>query len=102
MSSNFLWLQQWYASQCDDDWEHQFGVLIRTIDNPGWQLQIDMEGTELLELAFEPKTLERSEENWLHCWVADHKFQAACGAENLDEAIGLFREWAVSSVSHDS
>jgi hypothetical protein len=30
------WLQAWYAEQCDGDWEHQFGVSVETLDNPGW------------------------------------------------------------------
>jgi hypothetical protein len=29
-------LQQWYLAQCDGDWEHEWGVQIGTLDNPGW------------------------------------------------------------------
>jgi hypothetical protein len=29
------WLQGWYATQCDGDWEHEYGVSIETLDNPG-------------------------------------------------------------------
>ena len=28
-------LQDWYFSKCDEDWEHEFGVKIDTLDNPG-------------------------------------------------------------------
>ena len=27
------WLEEWYKSQCDGDWEHLFGVEIGTLDN---------------------------------------------------------------------
>ncbi|MFE2849501.1 Imm53 family immunity protein, partial [Streptomyces scopuliridis] len=30
------WLQNWYTQQCDGDWEHEWGVKIATLDNPGW------------------------------------------------------------------
>jgi len=29
------WLQDWYAARCYGDWEHEFGINIRTLDNPG-------------------------------------------------------------------
>lgn len=32
----FEWLQKWYKSQCDGDWEHEYGIKIETVDNPGW------------------------------------------------------------------
>ncbi|WP_239135544.1 Imm53 family immunity protein, partial [Actinoplanes derwentensis] len=25
------WLQGWYATQCDGDWEHEYGVSIETL-----------------------------------------------------------------------
>jgi hypothetical protein len=28
------WLEQWYQQQCDDEWEHHYGVTIETLDNP--------------------------------------------------------------------
>lgn len=28
----------WYASNCNDDWEHRFGVKINTLDNLGWSI----------------------------------------------------------------
>jgi hypothetical protein len=30
------WLMQWYLAQCNQDWEHEFGITIATLDNPGW------------------------------------------------------------------
>ncbi len=29
------WVQRWYLDQCDGEWEHEWGVKIDTLDNPG-------------------------------------------------------------------
>src|SRR5687768_6013127 len=42
----FDYLANWYAAQCDDEWEHEFGIRLQTLDNPGWNLQIDLVGTD--------------------------------------------------------
>lgn len=44
---DFLWIQKWYQAQCNGDWEHSYGIIIETIDNPGWSITIDLETTEL-------------------------------------------------------
>ncbi|MET9563851.1 Imm53 family immunity protein [Streptomyces tauricus] len=33
-------MQNWYAQQCDGDWEHEWGVEIAMLDNPGWNVSI--------------------------------------------------------------
>jgi hypothetical protein len=33
--NNLQWLQKWFESQCDGDWEHEFGITFKTVDNPG-------------------------------------------------------------------
>ena len=32
--STLTWLQAWYMSNCNGDWEHGYGVSVRTLDNP--------------------------------------------------------------------
>jgi hypothetical protein len=46
-------LQAWYRAQCDGDWEHQHGVHIGTLDNPGWDVRIDLAGTYLEAAMFQ-------------------------------------------------
>ena len=88
-------LQEWYLSQCDEDWEHSFGVKIDTLDNPGWKLVIDLDETELDGKEFSPveKNYE-SENNWLTCIVEDNKFTGFCGPLLLSEMVKVFIEWA--------
>ena len=40
-------IEDWYRAQCDDEWEHQFGMKIDPLDNPGWSVEIDLKGTNL-------------------------------------------------------
>lgn len=40
-------LMNWYASNCDDEWEHTFSIKIQTIDNPGWSFKADIVDTEV-------------------------------------------------------
>lgn len=87
-------LLDWYARQCDGDWEHQYGVSIETLDNPGWQMRIDVHGTALAGRAFERAETHRTEDDWLVCWVEGEQFRAACGSRNLDEALDTFLGWA--------
>ena len=40
-------LQKWYTSNCDGEWQEEYGVEIGTLDNPGWSVTIDLEDTNL-------------------------------------------------------
>ena len=92
-SDAILWLQSWFLSQCDGDWEHQHGVKVETLDNPGWAIEIGLTGTPMAETPFEKFSQERSEHDWVFCSVVDARFRAACGPSNLAEAIEVFRSW---------
>lgn len=91
---NFLWLQKWYRTRCDGDWEHSRGIQLGTIDNPGWSLTVDLHDTELENRKFQEVEIERSEDDWIFCTVKDNQFQGRCGAENLPEVLKLFHDWA--------
>lgn len=55
------WLQGWYTSMCDGDWEHGNGVTIETIDNPGWRLRVQVSDTGLETKSFDRIRVERDE-----------------------------------------
>ncbi len=38
-------LQAWFAAHCDGNWEQEYGVTIGTVEDPGWELRIDLVGT---------------------------------------------------------
>src|SRR5688500_1451183 len=90
-------LQRWYEKNCDGDWEHQFGVQIETLDNPGWVLRIDLSGTRLEHCSLEFPDIERTEFDWVHCRVTEERFEAAGGPRNLEEMLRIFLTWAKSA-----
>jgi hypothetical protein len=104
------WLQNWYAAQCDGDWEHQYGLTIETLDNPGWYVAINLAETPLEDTTFQPVDERyRSEDNWVDCRVVEGdaegisvrdsvrgpKFRGAGGPHNLSEILHIFREWVI-------
>jgi hypothetical protein len=91
------WLQRWYASMTNGDWEHQKGISISTIDNPGWLVVIDLAESQTNCKPFHRIEVERSDTDWLHCWVNQNQFNIACGPTNLSESLEMFRDWQVSN-----
>jgi hypothetical protein len=105
---NLTWLIRWYLGECNDDWEHSYGLKIDTLDNPGWTLKIDLRETNLQSRPFtrvehgEPSDdLEewRTLGSWWVADVRDQTFEAACGPLDLPSAIRVFREWVEQPVS---
>jgi hypothetical protein len=93
-------LLQWYQAQCDGTWEHQYGITIDTLDNPGWSLRIDVTETALEGVPF--TAVEHQLENvqsWWRCWRDGDIFHAACGARNLQATIDIFNQWATNNQS---
>ncbi len=87
------WLQAWYAMQCDGDWEHGYGVSIETLDNPGWSVRIELDGTAWAKQPFDRTETHRSEHDWLEVWKDGSELRAATGPVNLGEALHTFRLW---------
>ncbi len=86
-------LEDWYLAQCDGDWEHEFGVKIDTLDNPGWSIEIDLVYTNMSDKKFNTIDQQISENNWVQCKVQDGKFHGAGGPKNLTEILKIFLGW---------
>lgn len=93
-------LQEWYLSQCNEDWEHTYGISIGTLDNPGWSLEVELADTYLQGVDFKEQSYgvgekaETSGHNWIICKVKDSKFIGHGGPRKLDEIIKVFLVWA--------
>jgi hypothetical protein len=94
MTSSIARLAAWFEKQCKDDWEHQFGVRIETLDNPGWSLVVDIKATDLELRPFESKSIERSDDDWVQARIDGLAFRAWGGPKNLEEMIDTFTRWA--------
>jgi len=88
-------LQNWYESQCDEDWEHHFGISIGTLDNPGWMVTVDLSGTDLETETFQMIEDLRPDGAWIKCWVEGGKFNGAGGPQKLEEILTTFLRWAM-------
>jgi len=100
-NDDIFWLQKWYQSQCDGDWEHEYGITIETVDNPGWYVTVDLENTCLENSIFEEVKEDRDDLNWLFCLKRGNKFEASCGPCNLNKIFQIFRRWAESCTKED-
>jgi len=106
-SDNMAWLTRWYATECNGDWEHQNGIKITTIDNPGWRVKIDLYGTLLEDVSFSPISYNVDVPNgdptqrWHQCLVDDYQFRGWGGALDLDVILGIFREWAEANTPEE-
>jgi hypothetical protein len=86
-------IEKWYATQCNGEWEHAYGIKIDTLDNPGWCLSIDLRQTRKQDSTLEKISIDRSETNWIQYWVEEKQFKIACGPLNLTEACEIFVSW---------
>lgn len=93
LNDDLLWIITWYHDQCDGDWENENGIRIGTLDNPGWYLSVSIRGTLCEAKEFKDIIVERSENDWFHCFVRDGKFEGPCGPFNLMEVLQIFRNW---------
>ena len=88
------WLENWMHAQCDEDWEHCYGVKMGTLDNPGWWVEIDIVGTSLEDKPFNTIKQITDEHNWIHCQVKEGKFDGNGDLSKLTDIIKIFKDWA--------
>ena len=89
-------LQNWYDKHCNGEWEHTYGIKIETLDNPGWKVDIDLHGTSLESKLFEDLKVEKTEDDWYHCFIHEGVFKGRGGTNNLKDIIAFFQKWSSS------
>jgi hypothetical protein len=95
------WLQQWYFEQCNDLREHRHGITIETLDNPGWRVKVDLEGTAMQGVSMaevgHPGEINHAgiqgRQDWLHCQVEENRFVGAGGPFSLVFICETFKRW---------
>jgi immunity protein 53 of polymorphic toxin system len=90
-------LQEWYLSQCDGEWEHDHGITIGSLDNPGWIVSISLVDTDLQGLTFAELSDLSPRHDWYRCWVEDGKWHAAGGPLMLARLLRHFLDWAATN-----
>lgn len=92
--SAYAFLQEWFAQHCDGDWEHDLGIRIDTLDNPGWSLKVRIEDTELHGIQTDWTAREESEHEWLSWRSTGLVFEAYGGPRDLGRLVAAFEAFA--------
>jgi Immunity protein 53 len=87
-------LQAWYAAQCDGDWETRYGVMLATSETSGWELRVDLAGTELEGRELGRVRAVRTPDDWFEAWCDGYTFRAAGGADSLDQILVAFFDFS--------
>lgn len=93
MAGEIEWLQQWYRDRCNGSWEHDNGIRIDTLDNPGWSVRIDLAGTALESTAMTTVVHDRGEADWIRLEVKDGQFVGHGDPDKLAEICIAFQRW---------
>jgi len=89
--STIAWLQQWYIAQCDDEWEHEYGIKIETMDNPGWLIKIDLKYTNMEDVRIKTSTTNSSHDDWYTIEIVDSVFTGLSSFNNLEILLKKFK-----------
>lgn len=87
----FQYLVNWYAEQCDGDWEHEFGIRLVTLDNPGWNLEVDLVGTEWEGRVVSRTRRDFDDGGWITFASDGAVFDASCDPFSLRLAFLEFK-----------
>ena len=88
------WLNEWYKSNCNGDWEHCYQIKIETLDNPGWSVTIELFDTELENQPFGEIDVMNGENDWMFCKIENNIFQGAGDPGKLIKILEVYKIWA--------
>lgn len=86
------WIQHWFKENCDGDWEQGEGIQITILDNPGWEIEIDISNTSIANINIEWILNENSAQDWYGVKIENQKFNASGDAGKLKFLLELFKE----------
>jgi hypothetical protein len=90
-------LQTWYRAQSNGHWECSHGITVESLNNPGWIVTIDLEGTPLENRAMPAVAREISQRDWMVCEVDHNQFRGQGDPEKLVSILEIFQAWAESA-----
>ena len=92
MQNIINWIEDWYRINCDGDWEHNYGIKIDTIDNPGWSVIIDLNETRHQDLNIKKVFYEKDKNDWYTYSIEDGKYKAFGSSQKLEFLLKVFQE----------
>ena len=101
---DFRDITAWYQRHCNDSWEHQHGVRLETLDNPGWLLTVDLNHTNLqggtmteVREGIAPEDHPVSPRR-IHCSVTANQFRGACNPTQVARLFHIFHLFICSQA----
>ena len=92
-------IQNWYQQNCNGDWEHNFGIKIESLDNPGWHVIIDLVGTNLEGIEVNVDTDTSGQNEWHEISIVDNKYIGVGSPEKLEYILDCFAKLVSSGLS---
>lgn len=102
MTDQLTWLEDFFLSLCDGDWEHDLGFRIETLDNPGWKIELSLKYSRYEGVQFDPVRIARSEHDWIICRLENGVFLGQGGPKNLKEILHIAEDWVLSIDKQNS
>lgn len=96
-------LNRWYVENCNEDWEHGYGVKIETLDNPGWLVHFDLQNTRLEQCQFSAISEgclsdgAPDSKQWMHCRLHGKRWTGAGDPSQLERILETFLDWSDQS-----
>ncbi len=95
------WLQEWYETQCDGNWEHNHVIKIETLDNPGWDVEIDFNNTNYEIENSKWKFYELSSDNWIGYEIQNNVYSSSGDSKKLYLILEVFRHIVENNLDID-
>ena len=92
-----LSIQDWYAEQCDGDWEHSYSIKIESLDNPGWYVEIDLVNTSAELVKDTSIKSEVDDNNWYNIQIENGQYKASGDPMKLLFLLEKFRELVIEA-----
>jgi hypothetical protein len=87
-------LQEWFKLNCNGDWEHEYGINISTLDNPGWSLKIDLKDTALENFTYSLE-IKNGENDWMDIKVVNNEFIGYGDPTKLEKLVECFLSYEI-------
>lgn len=85
------WLQQWAAEQVDGDWEHEMGITLAMLDNPGWDFNVDLVNYEKHLQDIPYVLVKDSSDDWLGYKIQNSYLNIVGDLGKLSCILAFFR-----------
>ena len=91
---NYLldWVQRWFISNCNGDWEHGYGINMEYTKETGWYVYFNVNHTSMYDCKFDKKD-KKGKKKWLTFEVNENSFIGRGDSSKLEEILQTFHDW---------